>query len=180
MPDWLEGRSFAVAFAILFLIVLLRAQATYWAGRGAAAGARHTRLRRRLDGARATRTVAALNRWGLPVVTVSFLTIGFQTLVNAMAGFTRMRWGRYTVAMVPGCVAWAAIYATVGFAAITGWMNLQGAWKWVSLGAIVGLVIAGLVIAGHVRRMRQRVTTDRADSETDRATTGSGVAVGID
>ena len=33
MPSWLVGRPFAIAWAVLFGIVLLRAQATYWAGR---------------------------------------------------------------------------------------------------------------------------------------------------
>ena len=30
MPSWLEGKPFAITFAVLFVIVLLRAQGTYW------------------------------------------------------------------------------------------------------------------------------------------------------
>jgi membrane protein DedA with SNARE-associated domain len=152
MPAWLEGRSFAVTATILFLIVLARAQATYWAGRGAMAGALHTTLRRRLTGPRMTRAIAALNRWGLPLITVSFITIGFQTVVNAAAGLTRMHWGRYTAAMLPGCVAWAVMYATIGFAAFTAWMRLGGVWQWVALAALVVLAAAGVAIAVHVKR----------------------------
>ncbi|MBN9611572.1 MAG: hypothetical protein BGO26_10340 [Actinobacteria bacterium 69-20] len=156
MPSWLEGRGFAITFGVLFGIVLLRAQATYWAGRGAVTGARHTRLGRRLDGARMTRAVAALNRWGLPVVTVSFLTVGFQTMVNAAAGLTRMRWGRYTAAMLPGCAAWSAIYATAGFAALTAWMRLHGAWKWAAFGAVMLVIAGGVAIVWHVRHVRRK------------------------
>ena len=43
MPSWLEGKPFAITFAVLFCIVLLRAQATYWLGRGVTAGVLHTR-----------------------------------------------------------------------------------------------------------------------------------------
>lgn len=156
MPSWLEGRPFAITFTVLFGIVLLRAQATYWAGRGASAGARHTALRRRMDGPKMTKAIAILNKWGLPVITVSFVTVGFQTVVNAAAGLTRMRWGRYTAAMVPGCLVWALLYATVGFAALTSWMSLHGFWKWFGLAALIAVVIGGLFIAAHVRAMRRR------------------------
>lgn len=163
MPDWLEGRPFLITAAILFGIVLLRAQATYWAGRGAANGMRRTRLGERMAGPRMTRATAALNRWGLPVITVSFITVGFQTVVNAAAGLTRMRWGRYTVAMLPGCIAWSIIYATVGFAAITAWMSLHGAWKWVAAIALLLVAIAGGAIWMHVRAMRRKAALARLE-----------------
>ena len=124
MPSWLEGKPFAMTFAVLFVIVLLRAQATYWLGRGVTAGVLHTRLADKLTGPKTTRAIASLNRWGPPLVTVSFLTIGLQTVVNAAAGLIRMPWIRYTVAMLIGCVAWAAIYATVGIAAVEAAMAL--------------------------------------------------------
>lgn len=152
MPAWLEGRPFAVTVLVLFLIVLARAQATYWAGRGAMSGALHTALGRRLTGPRMTRAIARLHRWGLPLITVSFVTIGFQTVVNAAAGVTRMHWGRYTAAMLPGCVAWSLIYATVGIAAFTAWLRLDGAWQWVALSTLVVLAAAGVAITVHVKR----------------------------
>src|SRR5699024_1220587 len=85
VPSWLEGRPFIITFAVLFGIVLLRAQATYWVGRGVVSGAMRTRLADRLNGPRLTRATNAINRWGLPVVTVCFVTVGFQTVVNAAA-----------------------------------------------------------------------------------------------
>lgn len=108
MTSWFDGAPFWIAFAALFGIVFVRAQATHWAGRGMTAGARRTRLVERIDNPRTTRVTDALNRWGAPLVTLSFLTIGFQTAINAAAGITRMPWPRFTLAMVPGCLAWAA------------------------------------------------------------------------
>lgn len=166
MPDWLDGQPFALTFVVLFGIVLLRAQATYWAGRGVGSGARRTALGRRLEGPRTSRAITALNRWGLPVVTISFLTIGFQTVVNAAAGLTRMRWGRYTVAMLPGCALWAALYATVGFAALTAWLTLHGAWKWVALAAVILVVAGGALIVRHVRAVRRRALSPAVAAAT--------------
>lgn len=160
MPSWLEGRSFAVTVAILFVIVLLRAQATYWAGRSVGNGIRRTAAGRRMNGPRTQRAIASLHRWGPPLITVSFLTVGFQTVVNAAAGLTRMRWGRYTAAMLPGCVLWALLYGTVGFAAFTALFTLTGPWQWAALGAILALAVAGVAIRRHARR--RLAAADRA------------------
>ncbi len=162
MPSWLEGRPFLITFAVLFGIVFLRAQATYWAGRGVITGALHTRLADRLNGPRLTRALAAINRWGLPVITLSFLTVGFQTVVNAAAGLTRMRWGRYTLAMLPGCLAWAAIYATVGLAAVAAWLHLTDGYRWIAIGAAV-LAIAAVVTVLRVRRRQHRQQSTAPD-----------------
>jgi membrane protein DedA with SNARE-associated domain len=152
VPSWLEGKPFAVTFSVLFAIVLLRAQATYWIGRGVTAGVLHTPFAARISGPRTTRAIGSLIRWGPPLVTVSFLTIGFQTVVNAAAGLIRMPWIRYSVAMLIGCVAWAAIYATVGIAAATAMLALAAHSPWALVA--VGVVLAGLVVAVVVLRRR--------------------------
>ncbi len=164
MPTWFDGMPFGIAVAALFVIVLLRAQATYWIGRGVIAGALHTRLADKLTGPRTTRAVALLNKWGPPVVTVSFLTVGFQTVVNAAAGLIRMPWVRYTIAMVIGCVMWALIYATIGFAALDAAMALAAHSPWLLVAVIVLLaaVVVGIVL---VRRRRPaRVPEDAPTS----------------
>ena len=165
MPSWLDGRPFAITFAALFGIVVLRAPATYWAGRGVITGALHTRLAGRLSGPRLTRALAAINRWGLPVVTISFVTVGFQTVVNAGAGLIRMPWGRYTAAMLPGCLAWAAIYATVGLAAITAWLHLGDGARWWILGAVVAAL--GIVVTVLVTRRRRRLAQPPASEPAE-------------
>jgi membrane protein DedA with SNARE-associated domain len=149
LPSWLDGKPFAITFAVLFVIVLLRAQATYWLGRGVTAGVLHTRFAGKITGPRTTKAIARLNRWGLPLVTVSFLTIGLQTVINGAAGLIRMPWIRYTIAMLIGCVAWALIYATVGIAAFEGALALAAHSPWalvVALAVAIGVVVAIIVV----------------------------------
>lgn len=109
---------YLVIVAALFGIVFLRANATYWLGRLISAGAQRTRARRMMDSPGYQRAVERLNQWGPPVISVSFLTIGFQTLVNLAAGATRMPLVRYLPAMAVGCVMWAFLYGTVGTAGV--------------------------------------------------------------
>src|SRR6478672_429088 len=156
---------FGIAVTALFVIVLLRAQATYWIGRGVIAGALHTRFADKLTGPRTTRAIDLLNRWGPPVVTVSFLTVGFQTVANAAAGLIRMPWVRYTVAMLIGCVAWAAIYATVGIAAVEGMLALAAHSPW-ALGALVVFLIGAVVAVIVFRRRRSDPAPDEMVGET--------------
>jgi membrane protein DedA with SNARE-associated domain len=77
-----------------------------------------------------------------------------------------MRWGRYTVAMLPGCALWAALYATVGFAALTAWLTLHGAWKWVALAAVILVVAGGALIVRHVRAVRRRALSPAVAAAT--------------
>lgn len=171
MPSWLEGTPFAITFTVLFVIVLLRAQGTYWLGRGVTAGVLRTRLADRVTGPRTTRAITALNRWGTPMVTVSFLTIGFQTVVNAAAGLIRMPWLRYSIAMVIGCIAWALIYATVGIAAVEASLALAAHSPWALVAVIAVLIAAGVTAMIVVRR--RRVAPDEA------ATTGPQTTAGL-
>lgn len=109
---------FGVVVAALWVIVMARANATFWLGRLAARGAEGTRVRRLTSSPGYARAVARLNRWGPPVVTVSFLTVGVQTLVNLAAGGIRMPLRRYLPAVALGCLTWALIYGTVGFVGV--------------------------------------------------------------
>lgn len=160
----LAGFPFAVVVAALFVIVLLRAQGTYWLGRGIAAGTFRSsfgrNLETRLTGPAMTRAIGRLNRFGPLAVTLSFLTIGVQTMINAGAGLTRMPWLRYTAAMVPGCVAWALIYATVGMTAFYAAVGAAAGSPW----GIVALVaaVAGAVVV--LARRRQRRPAPQAPS----------------
>jgi membrane protein DedA with SNARE-associated domain len=162
VPSWLEGKPFAITFTVLFVIVLLRAQATYWIARGVTAGVLHTKWANKVTGPRTTGAITALNRWGLPLVTISFLTIGLQTVVNAAAGLIRMPWIRYTIAMLIGCVAWALIYATVGIAAVEASVALTARSPWALIGALA--VVVGVVVTIVVRR-RHRAGTDRPSTD---------------
>lgn len=148
-------------YLFLFVVVLLRAQATYWLGRwvrgGVTAGdeaqdGRRARMAQRFSGPQWDRATAFIERWGFLAIPVSFLTIGFQTMVNAAAGFLRMRWDLYTLAMLPGCAAWAAVYSVVGFSLVAAWQ----ASPWLFVGAIAVLVAAAWALT------RLRRTDDSA------------------
>lgn len=152
MPDWWDGKPLLTAVAVLFGIVFVRAQLTYWIARGIAQGARRSRWADRLDGPKITRATALINRWGPPVVTVSFLTVGFQTVANAAAGLTRMPVGRYLLAMIPGCLAWAFVYATVGIAAVEAAVALAVRSPWA---LVLLLVLAVVAVAVLVQRRRR-------------------------
>lgn len=151
VPGFISDGPFVGLFLFLFGVVLLRAQGTYWAGRWARGRAerlaatrgeaadvdsRGSRIARRFSGPGMERAQSFLERWGFVGVPVSFLTIGFQTMVNASAGYTRMRWDLYTIAMIPGCIAWAAIYATLGLSVYEAFARAP----WISLAVLVGVV----------------------------------------
>ena len=154
MPSFLEGLPFWWLVLALFAVVLCRAQATYWLARGAVAGASRSRWGRWLDSAAVRRGSALLDRWGLPVVTLSFLTVGLQTIMNAAAGIARVPWWRYTIAMLPGCVAWAFIYATVGIALFWAVLATFAGSPW-GVVVLVALVVAAGVGTWSVRRRRR-------------------------
>ncbi|KRE38092.1 hypothetical protein ASG73_08860 [Janibacter sp. Soil728] len=133
---------------------MLRANATYWIGRGAAAG---TRRWRRLEGEPSPawrRAQALVHRWGPLAVVVCFLTVGIQTAVNATAGATRMPLLRYLPAVTLGSLLWAALYASVGLAAAQAWLAAA------ARSPVVATIVAALLVVGVVvlvmRRRAQR------------------------
>ena len=74
-------------------------------------------------------------------MSLSFFTIGVQTMVNLAAGVTRMPLRRYLPAVAVGCVAWAFIYGTVGF---MGWVGLQELW----VRSPAAVIVVGVVGVG--------------------------------
>ncbi|CAM3878013.1 hypothetical protein GCM10009799_36920 [Nocardiopsis rhodophaea] len=154
MPyGFLEGQPFWVVYFTLFAIVLVRAQATYWLGRGVWAGLHRTGMAERL-GTKLTRAHDLIDRYGPPAVTLSFLTVGIQTAVNFTAGAMRMSFPRYLVAMLVGCMAWAGVYSLGGIAVIAVWWNLFIRSPLLAVGA-AAVLIALVVALGRVRRRRR-------------------------
>lgn len=163
----IDGVPYWVIFAAAFGIVFARAQATYWVGRGVARGTGNTRWAKRLEGERAQRSIATINRWGPIAVTLSFFTVGIQTVINLTAGYTRMRYPRYLAALVPGCLAWAAIWTTIGIAAFNATV-LIAARSPLGLAVLVLLVVvivAGVVIARRRRRANAGQAPDTPASD---------------
>lgn len=151
----LEGFPYWIVYVAAFCIVMIRAQATYWLGRGVARGMGGTRVAHVLASPRAVMVIDRIHRWGPPAVTFSFFTVGIQTVVNLAAGYLRMPFGRYLVALTFGCLVWAAIWTTVGTAVVWGAILLflhQPA----VLAALVLLAVG--VTAALLHRRRTRTT----------------------
>jgi membrane protein DedA with SNARE-associated domain len=146
VSDW----PYALTFGVFFVLALARGSATYWAGRALRYGGQRTPLRRHLDRPAVARAEAIVRRFGAPAVAVSFLTIGFQTAVNAAAGALRMPWWRYVPGVVVGALLWATIYTTIGFAVLEAWFG-EHPWPWV-----IGAAAAVLVVAGTTLLVRRR------------------------
>lgn len=154
LVDFMAGWPFPATVAALFVIVVLRAGSTYAVGRAMQAGLRRTRFAHALSSPAFTQAQATLERWGAPVVTASFLTVGLQTFINLAAGVGRMPLRHYVPALVAGSVLWAFLYASVGFVTVTAWRRLYDVSPVGAVGAAAALV-AGLA-AYVIWRVRQR------------------------
>ncbi|GAA1530605.1 VTT domain-containing protein [Streptomyces albidochromogenes] len=137
----------ALTAGALYLIVLLRAGGTFAVGWLAGAGARRSRFAERISSAKFQRAERAIQRWGAPVVAVSFLTVGFQTAVNFLAGSMRMPLPRYLPALFVGGAAWALIYATAGLGVleVLGRLFAEQTALGVSAAAVLLLTVCGVV-----------------------------------
>ena len=163
MPDFLATMPFWVAFVALFLGAMARGQMVYWIGRVAT---EQTLRRTHPEGGWRRRThdwlaaggadpgVRALRRFGLVMVPLSYLTVGFQSMVQAGAGILRIELWKYTLAQIPGALAWAAIYTTIGFAAWEAAFS-AAAGSPLGLAAILAAVLAVVITVVLVRRRRR-------------------------
>ncbi|NYH53611.1 membrane protein DedA with SNARE-associated domain [Nocardiopsis arvandica] len=149
MPEFgfLDGQPFWLVYFTLLGVVLCRAQATYWIGRGLGAGVYRSRMGARL-GARLDAARQRIDRYGAPVVTLSFCTVGVQTAVNLAAGAMRMRFPRYLAAMFVGSLVWAGMWGVViGGLAGTWWsMFLHSPWMALGTGTLALAAVVLLVL----------------------------------
>lgn len=164
IPSWADHGL--ALFIALFVIVFCRAQGTYWLGRLAARGALAGvgkdgvwgSIAHWFSGPTPKRGAKLLDKWGLIIIPLCFLTVGIQTAVNAGAGLVSMKWRTYTLAMIPGCIAWAILYG-MGMLAI--WMALLGAvagsW-WGRAGLLAVAAVAIGVIAWRKRTSSEPAT----------------------
>lgn len=123
VPSFISQSGFWALTAFLVIVVFLRSQSTYWLARLVTSGFLSTakysqrpwvrRLQGKLQSASTKRGVDAVDRWGLVIIPLSFLTIGLQTVIHLGAGVLRMRWFSYTLCAIPGYIAWGLLYAAV-------------------------------------------------------------------
>ena len=160
MTDVFESWPYAATLAFFFAGALLRSNATYWAGRGLRAGGERTRLSRHLDRPAVVAAEWFVRRVGAPAVTVSFLTIGFQTAVIAASGALRMPLTRFVPAAVVGSAVWAVVYTTIGFAVVEAWLTgAAGPWLLLVLGLVAAVWVVTALVARRAGRSRQDVTS---------------------
>ncbi|GAA4526893.1 VTT domain-containing protein [Brachybacterium paraconglomeratum] len=152
MMEWVGNLPLLPAVAFLYVVIWCRAGATYLLGRGARKAADRGRIAAFLDSPGVTRATALVNRWGAPVVALSFLTVGFQTAANAAAGLTGMPAKRYLPALAVGGLAWAFIYATVGLVAFAAWFELFLVSPWGAVAVLALVVVLVAVLLRHRRR----------------------------
>lgn len=136
-----------VVHATLFCIVFIRASATYAVGRGLIAGVSRTRFAARMQGTRYQGANQLVARHGAPVVSLCFLTVGFQSLVLLAAGGLMMPLRRFIPALAVGSTIWSLLYGTVGFVGFRLW---QVAYRSSPLLAIGGSVALVVVLVGFV------------------------------
>ncbi|PXA65333.1 hypothetical protein CVS29_11000 [Arthrobacter psychrochitiniphilus] len=158
--DSIISLPFVWAFLILFCIVMLRSNATYWAGRGLAAGGRKTKMQKYMDSSAVLRAEKLIARWGAPAVSVSFLTIGVQTAVNMSAGLGRMPLRRYIPATIVGSIAWACIYATIGIAAFEAALAAAAGSPWALV--LLVLTVGVLILGVHLFRVSRNRKLDQS------------------
>ncbi|MEZ0449366.1 DedA family protein [Cellulomonas sp. ICMP 17802] len=157
-----------LAVAGLFVIVMARSHATYWAGRGVVRGARAVDEQERAPGwwhasvrrleawtgtSSAQRGLDLVRRWGPVAVTLAYLTVGVQTAVFAASGLLKMPYLRFTLASIPGALVWAVVWATIGFGAVWGALTLLARSPWALAAAVLVVVV---VVGWAVRRRRVR------------------------
>jgi membrane protein DedA with SNARE-associated domain len=144
MMDWIASLPIGWAILLFWAMAIVRSTTTYALGRGIAAGAEHTSLRRYLAGPVYLRAMRFVDRWGPWAIPLCFMTVGLQTAVISAAGITRMRWRRFLPAMLLGSLIWGIIYGTVGMAVVWAVIATALASPWAA--AALVLALAGVVV----------------------------------
>ena len=167
MEDMLADFPFWGAWIFMFILGTLRGQGTYWIGRGASSAATHVgsdedteskwaKVKAWLNSDKTKTGRTLVHKIGVVAVPLSYLTVGLQTAVLAAAGLVRIQWWKFTIAQIPGAMAWATIYSGVGLA---GWKAViavftgDGIIPAIALVVLVTAAIVGVVfISKSIRK----------------------------
>jgi len=161
---WWETAPFWVALLGLSAIAMARGQATYWIARLVTEQALRrvrpaegwqARVHAWLQGEGIAHGRRSIERWGLVVVPLCYLTVGFQTVVLAAAGVLRITWLRFSLAQLPGALAWGLIYTTIGFAAWEAILLAAAGSPWALAGLIALLVVLAATLVSRRARARR-------------------------
>ncbi|WP_052466259.1 SNARE-associated domain-containing protein [Mobilicoccus massiliensis] len=163
MPEMFAGWPLWAFFAFLFALAMLRGQAIYWLARYlTSAGLRNApehgwrhRFATWLDGSGVNQGAAMLRRLGLVAVPLCYVTVGLQSAVLAAAGVLRIGAPRFALAQVPGALAWATIYSTIGWALWEATIMAVAGSPW-GIAGFAAIVVAVVVATLLRRRARRR------------------------
>ena len=156
MPAWMRDWPVLGVFLFFLFGAVARSQTIYWIGRGVTAGVLRSRWGDRLDSAQVRRATTTFERWGMPVVPLAFLTVGFQSAVFASVGLLRVGWLRYTLWTIPGCLVWAALWGGSGLVLVAGGWTLARRSPLALVAALLVVAAAGVLIGLRVRRRREQ------------------------
>lgn len=164
MEEFVAGWPFWAAFAFLFAGAFIRGGATYWVGSLVRRRGERSRFADSLQGPVARSAQRWVARFGAPVVSLGFLTVGFQTAINASAGFLSMPMRRFLPALVVGAALWSTLYTTVGLAVVDAALG-RVPWWWavVALVVIVGVV----VVSRRIVRVAEEQSDDAGAARSD-------------
>ena len=165
-----------IVAAGLFVIVMLRANGTYWLGRGMSAGTARSRYAKLLQTPGYRKAHKWLESWGPLAVTFCFLLVGVQTLVNLAAGVGRMSMRRYLPAVVLGSILWALLYSTIGFVGFAAVAALYSYSPVLAISLAVVAVAALVVLVVWRVRQSQRGQGVLADVDVDADHTSPSLA----
>ena len=175
MDEMLSNFPFWGAWIFMYVLGTLRGQGTYWIGRGASSAATHVgseeehdskwaQIKAWLNSDRTKTGRTLVHKIGVVAVPLSYLTVGLQTAVLAAAGLVRIQWWKFTVAQIPGAIAWATIYSGVGLA---GWSAVlaiftgDGIVPAIVFVVLVAVVIAAIVFVSKSLRKNSAANTQR-------------------
>ena len=176
MMDWIAALPLGWSILFFWGLAVIRATVTFTLGRGIAAGADHTALRRYMSGPVYERAMHFADRWGPWAIPFCFLTVGIQTAVIGSAGMARMRWIRFLPAMALGTLIWGIIYGTVGMAVVWAVITamLMNPWTIPALAvAVVGIFLILWWRTGGFARLRasraqRRLREDQKGQDADK------------
>ena len=151
--EWVDAQPFWLLVVIFFAWIFVRAHVIYGVGRAAAAGVLGARVAALTERPGMTRARAGFDRVGLAIIPLSFLVAGLTFATQLTAGVMQLRWPRYLVAMVPGCLVWAVLTATIGTLALGAVLRLWDAP--VAVQALVAALVLTAVGAWVVLRRRR-------------------------
>lgn len=141
---------FPIIVIALYIIVFFRAFGTYWLGRGIAAGTERTRFAKIMHSSQYLKAVNLINKYGPPAISLCFLTIGFQTVMNLAAGAMRMRLNRYLPGLLVGCLFWALIYASLGYVSLAAIVKIWNHSPTLAIGLVIILIAALVAYIYHM------------------------------